>query len=399
VASTSEIARAYFDALASHDLDAAIALWKPGAVDRLIGERDLVAPDGIRDYFSALFAAFPDFRVQILDLTTARTRTAVRWRARGTFAGPGQFQQFAPNRARIAIEGCDVMSVEDGLIIHNEAFIDSGSVARQLGLLPSSGSPAERRLARLANLRTRAQLATRAVDPEPIADGVWLLRGGFPSRVMNVYLIQDTDGVTVFDAAIDGMGPAILAAAARLGGISRVVLGHADAEHRGAAPALGAPVYCHEAERAAAESPDSLRDYFDLERLRPYARPLFARLLPAWDGGPVQIAGTLAAGDTVAGCEVIELPGHAPGLIGLYRASDGLALVSDTVYTLDPQTGRWGGPRVAHPAFDQDVEMARASIRALAALEPSVVWAGHAGPVTGDVAGRLRAAADAPLPR
>jgi hydroxyacylglutathione hydrolase len=397
VASTSEIARSYFDALASHDLDAAIALWKPGAVDRLIGDRDLVAPDGIRGYFTSLFAAFPDFRFEILELTTARTRTAVRWRASGTFAGPGRFQQFAPNHARIAIECCDVVTVEDGLIVHNEAFIDSGSVARQLGLLPASGSPAERRLARLANLRTQGRLATRAAGPEPIADGVWLVRGGFPLRVMNVYLIQDGDSVVVFDAGIDGMAPAILAAAARLGGISRVVLGHADADHRGAAPLLGAPVYCHPAERAAAESPLPLRDYFDFKRLRPYARPYFSRMLPVWDGGAVQIAGTITDGDAVAGFRVLELPGHAPGLIGLHRESDGLALVSDCVYTLDVQTGRRGGPRVPHPAFDADTEAARSSIRRLADLAPAVVWAGHTDPVTGELVGQLRAAADAPL--
>jgi hydroxyacylglutathione hydrolase len=94
---------------------------------------------------------------------------------------------------------------------------------------------------------------------------------------------------------------------------------------------------------------------------------------------------------------VIELPGHAPGLIGLFRESDRLALVSDVVYTIDPLTGRKGGPRIPHPAFDADTEMARASIRRLAELDPSIVWAGHAGPVSGDVVGQLRQAAAAPL--
>ena len=101
--------------------------------------------------------------------------------------------------------------------------------------------------------------------------------------------------------------------------------------------------------------------------------------------------------DEVAGFRMIELPGHAPGLIGLFRESDRLALVSDVVDTLDIQTGRKGGPRIPHPAFDADTEQARASIRKLAELGPSVVWAGHADPVSGDVAGQLRQAAAAPL--
>ncbi len=84
----------------------------------------------------------------------------------------------------------------------------------------------------------------------------------------------------------------------------------------------------------------------------------------------------------MAGFRVIELPGHAPGQIGLFRESDRLALVSDCFYTLDIQTGIKGAPRVPHPAFNADTEQARASIRKLAALEPSIAWPGHADPVS-----------------
>jgi len=395
--STADTARRYFAALADHDLDAAVACWRPGAIDRFVGAQQLVAPDGIRQYFTELFAAFPDFRFEIVDLTTVRGRTAVRWRARGTFAGPGTFQGFVANHARIDIEGCDVLNVEEELIVHNDAYLDSGDVARQLGLLPPAGSAAEARLTALANVRTRALAAIHGVTTEQVASGVWLVRGGFPIKTMNVYLIDEGDGLTVFDAGIAAMGPALRAVCARMGAIKRVVLGHADADHRGAAPVLGAPVHCHAAERAAAESSVPMRDYWDLQKLRAYGRLYFARTLPAWDGGAVPIAGTLAEGDVIAGFEVVELPGHAPGLIGLLRPSDRLALVSDCVYTLDIQTGRKGGPRVPHPAFDVDVEQARASIRKLAALGPSAVWAGHADPVTGDVRGQLERAAAAPL--
>jgi glyoxylase-like metal-dependent hydrolase (beta-lactamase superfamily II)/predicted ester cyclase len=397
MASTAEIAKRYFAALSAHDLDAATACWRPGAIDRMVGSVDLVAPDGVRAYFSELFDAFPDFALDVVELTTYRGRTAVRWRATGTFAGPGTFQGFAPNHAWIELEGCDVVTVEDDLIVHNDAFIDSGALARQLGFLPPTGSSAEARLAKLANLRTRVGLAVHGAETERIADGVWVVRGGFPIKTMNVYLIEDGDGVTVFDAGISAMGGALRAACARFGGVRRIVLGHADADHRGAAPALQAPVYCHPAERVAAESSVSFRDYWDFAKLKPYARMFFARALPAWDGGATSVAGTVGEGDEVAGFRVIELPGHAPGLIGLFRESDRLALVSDLVYTIDPLTGRKGGPRIPHPAFDADTEMARASIRRLAELDPSIVWAGHAGPVSGDVVSQLRQAAAASL--
>jgi hydroxyacylglutathione hydrolase len=243
------------------------------------------------------------------------------------------------------------------------------------------------------SLRVRPRLARLAASgPEPIADGVWIIRGGVP-RAMNVYLVRDGDGVLLFDAGTQQMTGAVAMAAAQLGGLTRIVLGHGHADHRGVAPGLApVPVYCHPDEVADAEG-DGGAHYFDLSTLDPHGRFLLGTMLPIWDGGPVKIAGTVSEGDDVAGFEVVHLPGHAPGLIGLYRASDGLALVSDCFYTTDPQTGRHGHPRVPHRAFNQDTEQARASIRKVAALKPRAAWAGHADAVTGDVAAKLEEAA------
>jgi hydroxyacylglutathione hydrolase len=80
-------------------------------------------------------------------------------------------------------------------------------------------------------------------------------------------------------------------------------------------------------------------------------------------------------------------------MIALYRESDGVALTSDCFYTLDIGTARHGPPRLPSAGFNLDTEQARASIRKLAALEPSVAWPGHAEPVTGDVRAQLEQAA------
>lgn len=396
VGSATEIAKQYFDALNAHDLNKASELWALDAVDRFVGGIEVVGPAGVRGYFTTLLAAFPDFSLEILESTSARQRAAVRWRARGTFAGPGEYEGFAPNGAQIDIEGCDVLTVSDDLIQHNDAYLDTASIARQLGFLPPTGSAGEERLRRLANLRTRLVARVRGTPPEHVADGVWLVRGGFPAKTMNVYLIEDDGGITVFDAGIHGMDAAIRTAAVRLGGIKRVVLGHADADHRGAAPGLNAPVYCHPADVEAAQSSNPVRPYHDFSKLAPHGRLVLPRMLPVWDGGAVPIAGTVQDGEQVAGFRVVELPGHAPGLIGLYRDSDRVALVTDCVYTLDPQTGIKGRARVPHPAFNLDTEQARASIRKLADMEPSVAWPGHADPVRGDVSSELRRAATTP---
>jgi hydroxyacylglutathione hydrolase len=229
---------------------------------------------------------------------------------------------------------------------------------------------------------------------EPIAPRVWLLRGGL-LRNMNAYLIEDGDGVVVFDTGEKGMAGAIAAAGARLGGIKRVVLGHGDTDHRGSAPALSkvAPVLCHPDAVGEAQGSGG-RSYWHMERL-PAAIRLLHRFTHRfiWDGGPVQIADTVNVGETVAGFEVIDLSGHAPGQIGLWRAEDGVALVSDTVY-LSTMAGRETDAHVPHEAYNLDTEGARASIRRLAALRPKIVGVGHLGPMTGpDVAAELERAA------
>ncbi len=386
------VVRRYFDAVAARDVERMAACWRPGGSEVLVGLADLTVPEGLTAYFGEIFGAFPDFDFQVEQFVEHGDTVTVRWRADATFAGPGAFMGVEPTGARIALQGCDVLTVADGLIVSNVAYSDGVGLLRQLGLLPPADSPAELRMKSAFNAKTRIGGKLAASAPERVADGVWLIRGGFPAKTMNVYLIEDGDQITVFDAGIASMARSIGAAAARLGGIKRVVLGHAHQDHRGAAPALGAPVYCHPADKADAEG-DGGAHYFHLELLPPYARPLFGPLLRHWDGGPVQIAGTVEDGDEIAGFRVVHLPGHAPGLIGLWRESDRLALVSDCFYTLDPTTGIKGHPRVPHAAFNYDTEQARESIRKLAAMAAAAAWPGHADPLTGDVRAALEQAA------
>ena len=222
---------------------------------------------------------------------------------------------------------------------------------------------------------------------EKVADGVWLLRGD-ARKAMNIYFLEDGDGVVQFDAGTKAMLKKARAAGEQLGGVNRVVLGHAHADHRGTAPYMGAPVFCHPDEVADAESDAAIAPYFDLSRLPvAWVRWIYPTLLRHWDGGAVKIAGTVEEGEEVAGFRVLHFPGHAPGLIGLWRESDRVALVSDVIYLVD--SGRLkplpeGEASVPHPAWAWDHEQAKASVRKLAALDPAVVGAGHEQPLHGE---------------
>ena len=150
------LARAYFKALDEHDLDAAVALWKPGAIDRAIGIFELRAPEGIKEWFGALFRAFPDMRLEVVSVTAQKDEAAVRWVGRGTFSGTGKFEGLVPNGASVEMQGCDVFTVADGLIVENNAYMNGADLARQLGALPPQGSVAERAMTSALNAKVTA---------------------------------------------------------------------------------------------------------------------------------------------------------------------------------------------------------------------------------------------------
>jgi len=167
-----------------------------------------------------------------------------------------------------------------------------------------------------------------------------------------------------------------------------VVLGHAHADHRGTAPYMDVPVLCHPDDKADAESDAAIAPYMDLSQLPvAWVRWIYPFLLKRWDGGAVKIADTVIEGDEVAGFKVLHFPGHAPGLIGLWRESDRVALVSDVVYLVDSARLKplpEGEASVPHPAWAWDHAKAKESVRRLAALEPRVVAPGHEHPLRGE---------------
>jgi glyoxylase-like metal-dependent hydrolase (beta-lactamase superfamily II)/predicted ester cyclase len=388
---SERVARDYFAAI-PEGTSAQERFYAPDGTAHIHGTTPDMDKAGILAYFAEVHAAVPDLRMDVLDAYGEGDRATVHWNIKGTFAGPGQLNGFAPNGALIDFTGVDVLRVRDGQITRNDAYPDGMTFARQLGVMPPMGSPLEARLAKVANVR-----APKLGEPTPIADGVWRLsgKGDLGLGDFAVYFVRDGDGVLMFDAGIRQMTKSVAAAAAKLGGLTRIVLGHGHTDHRGTAPFLGVPVLCHPDEVADAEGTGGRR-YWDPElKFLPHPiREVHKYLLhPRVDGGPVSISGTVEEGDDVAGFRVVHLPGHAPGLIALWRESDRVALSTDAFYVTD----MWGKPSSPHiplDGYNLDTEQARASLRKLAALGPRIACPGHLGPLEGDDLGaQLEAAA------
>lgn len=156
-ADTTSVARAYFEAVAKRDLEAMEAFYEPGGIGEIHGLVSLRVPDTYREWFGSLFRAFPDFKMETLDvLGDGAEKAAVHWRATGTFDGEGSFEGLAPNGRSVDVQGCDVLTIRDGRIHHNDAYMNGAEMARQLGALPPAGSPPEKAMTAALNAKTKA---------------------------------------------------------------------------------------------------------------------------------------------------------------------------------------------------------------------------------------------------
>ncbi len=152
---SADVARAYFEAVGRRDLDAMTAFYVPGGVGEIYGLVRFEAPTSYRAWFGNLFAAFPDFEMEIVEVVAEGEKAAVRWRATGTFNGTTEFEGLAPNGSRVNVQGCDVLTVRDGHVHHNDAYMNGAEMMRQLGALPPAGSAPEKAMTALLNLKTR----------------------------------------------------------------------------------------------------------------------------------------------------------------------------------------------------------------------------------------------------
>jgi predicted ester cyclase len=158
----ASVARAYFEAVGRRDVEAMAACWEPGTRDVIHGVVDMRVPEDLRAWFGSLFASFPDFRFEILDVIADGEKAAVHWHASGTFDGAARFEGLIPNGERVDVQGCDVLTVRGGKVVHNDAYMNGAEMARQLGALPPQGSPPERALTAALNLKTRLAARLRS---------------------------------------------------------------------------------------------------------------------------------------------------------------------------------------------------------------------------------------------
>jgi glyoxylase-like metal-dependent hydrolase (beta-lactamase superfamily II) len=223
---------------------------------------------------------------------------------------------------------------------------------------------------------------------------------GLQLSMVNVYFVGQPKagdrGWVLVDAGMPTSEPAIVREAERRFGRSRpaaIILTHGHFDHVGSAQALAdrwdAPIYVHRLEmpyvtgRSPYPPQDPTVDGGAVAKL-------LSRTFPRgpFDLDRVQTLPEDGSVPGMTGWRWIHTPGHSPGHVSLFRDEDRVLIVGDAFVTMRQEslvavftrkTEVWRPPAY----FTPDWELARASVLALAHLDPAVAATGHGIPMSG----------------
>jgi len=205
-----------------------------------------------------------------------------------------------------------------------------------------------------------------------------------PCSFVNVYVHGDAE-LTLIDAATKGKSNLILDYIKNTmhrepADVKTICLTHADMDHVGSLAALkeatGAAVASHsiEADLVAGRQFKS----------RSKAMKMMAKVFMRFPR--VEVDQKLENGDTVAGLQVVFVPGHSPGETAYYDPERKALFSGDAILT--DKSGTVQGPR---PMMTPDIAQAWQSVEVAKALDVEVLLPGHGKPATKDVNEQLKA--------
>lgn len=124
------IYRAYNDAENAHDLEATTALVTEDLAVAINGIPQLSSGSDDEQANATLFATYPDYHREVLEVIAEGDRGAIRWRMVGTPAA-------GLDISALDIHGCSVVEVRDGRLARANLYVDMNALS---AVLPQDGA-------------------------------------------------------------------------------------------------------------------------------------------------------------------------------------------------------------------------------------------------------------------
>jgi glyoxylase-like metal-dependent hydrolase (beta-lactamase superfamily II) len=219
-----------------------------------------------------------------------------------------------------------------------------------------------------------------------IADGIYRIESDLGPRFMCQYVVAGADRSVLVDTGLADTPSAVIDPYLREAGLEPdfVLISHADNDHVGGNRAFrdahpDATFMCHELDRRWVESNEALvRENYGWHAAYGFP-PMDADELLASMSGDAPIDVGLIGGETIrldAGrlVEVLHLPGHTPGHLGLWDERNQAAIIIDAVLA-DGIYDRAGNKLI--PPRYYDLATLRQTIERLESLQPELLLTAH----------------------
>ena len=132
--------RRFFEHVNAGDVDGFIGLLADDFVEHEVIEGFPPTKDGVRQFFTAYIAAFPDLRMEAEDVIASGDKAVARVRITGTHQG--ELMGIPPTGKSIDIQGIDIVRFGgDGKAVEHWGVTDQMAMMQQLGVVPE-GAPA-----------------------------------------------------------------------------------------------------------------------------------------------------------------------------------------------------------------------------------------------------------------
>lgn len=228
------------------------------------------------------------------------------------------------------------------------------------------------------------------MTPLEVAPRIYGIQSLLGDRRLTQWLVVGDDGVLLSDTGVGGtvtehIAPALAALGIDGERITEVVISHADVDHYGGNAELrerarNAAIRAHRADRPLIESWARIaRERYGWYRGHglDYDEATW-RWLEASAGPDTPLDGDVVSGEWIelghVGVEVLHLPGHSLGHVGLYEPATGTAIIGDAAMGYGFETA--GGERAGPPPY-VDLEAYRATLARLLELAPARLATTH----------------------
>ena len=139
--------------LNTHDPTPLRDFWTDSTVLRVpTGTRH--GAEDIAAYFESVFAALPDFQVEVVALVEQGDDVFVQWHVSGHHTG-APFEGIEPTGRRVELDGFDHFTFSGEEPVSNFVVYDQMQFARAIGMMPPDGSAADRGMKAAFNAKTR----------------------------------------------------------------------------------------------------------------------------------------------------------------------------------------------------------------------------------------------------